>query len=72
MLFLSSQPFRDLFSVFGIKCWDCTSTASFCDDPFDESNVSDPDRRWSYVECTPPPQPYDQKTVCKKVKQIGE
>lgn len=71
-MFFPISIFRNLSLVFGIKCWDCTSTASFCDDTFDESSVSDTDRRWSYVECTPPPQPYDQKTVCKKVKQIGE
>lgn len=67
---LASEYF--VFLVSGIYCWDCASTAPFCDDPFDESSISDSDRRWSYQECRQPPQPFSQKVVCKKVKQIGK
>lgn len=69
---LSHQIFKH-FPVFAIKCWQCTSTDSFCDDPFDESNVDDRQRDWSYIECQEPSgQSYDQRAVCKKIKQIGE
>lgn len=64
--------FQMAFSVYGIRCWDCTSTAGFCDDPFDENNVSDREKTWSYIECLPPSQSYDQRAVCKKIKQIGK
>lgn len=60
------------FSVFAIKCWICTSEAEFCDDPFDESNIDDSQKRWSYIECTPPPpNQFDRRAVCKKVIQKG-
>lgn len=60
------------FPVFAIKCWNCASDAEFCGDPFDENNVSDQEKRWSYIECTPPPpNQFDRRAVCKKVIQKG-
>jgi len=66
--------------VSALKCWRCSSDASnaaFCDDPFDQSIITEQQRRWSYVECSFPPtqiNPYNQagqtRAVCKKVKQL--
>jgi hypothetical protein len=63
-----------------LKCWRCSSDASnaaFCDDPFDQSIITEQQRRWSYVECSFPPtqnNPYNSagqtRAVCKKVKQL--
>jgi len=61
-----------------LKCWRCSSAiAAFCDDPFDESMITELQKRWSYVECSFPPtqsNPYNTtgqtRAVCKKVKQL--
>lgn len=58
--------------MYGIRCWDCRSPAAFCNDPFDESNVSENDKIWSYIECLPPSNTYDQRAVCKKVVHVGK
>jgi len=65
---------------YSLKCWRCSSDASnaaFCDDPFDQSIITEQQRRWSYVECSFPPtqiNPYNTagqtRAVCKKVKQL--
>ncbi|XP_049280231.1 uncharacterized protein LOC125762322 [Anopheles funestus] len=64
-----------------LKCWRCSSdasTAAFCDDPFTQDIITEQQRRWSYVDCSYPPQvnyqfgQQNQQTrpVCKKMKQI--
>lgn len=64
-----------------LKCWRCSSdstNAAFCGDPFDPSILTEQQRRWSYVDCTFPPNqinPYQTtqtRPVCKKMKQKGE
>lgn len=50
----------------------CTSETQFCNDPFDENNIDDSQKRWSYIECQqPPPDQFDRRVVCKKVIQKG-
>lgn len=71
-----------MFAALALKCWRCSSDASnaeFCPDPFNISGINEYQKRWSYVECSYPPQqlnPYsqtpNQRAVCKKVKQLGE
>lgn len=71
-----------LFSASALKCWRCSSDASnaaFCDDPFDQSIITEQQRRWSFVECSFPPtqiNPYNSngqtRAVCKKVKQLSK
>ncbi|XP_063698504.1 uncharacterized protein LOC134829383 [Culicoides brevitarsis] len=63
-----------------LKCWRCTSDATgaaFCNDPFETDLISEQQRRWSYVDCSFPPQaqlPYgsssNMRPVCKKMKQV--
>jgi hypothetical protein len=56
-----------------LKCWRCSSdaaNAAFCDDPFDESIITEQQRRWSYTECSYPPNNGRTRAVCKKVKQL--
>lgn len=58
--------------MYSLKCWMCTSEVEFCDDPFDENNLDESQKRWSYSECTPPPpNQFDRRAVCKKVTQKG-
>lgn len=55
-----------------MKCWRCQSTgkmSEFCKDPFDESNITAAQRRWSYVNC---PHGSNQRTACKKMIQLGK
>lgn len=55
-----------------IKCWTCSSdavSASFCNDPFDDSKITDEQKRLSYSEC-PNPTSSNQKSVCKKLKEL--
>ncbi|XP_055301730.1 uncharacterized protein LOC129568177 [Sitodiplosis mosellana] len=67
--------------VSAIHCWRCSSDASiaalYCNDPFDSSNITEQQKRWSYVECMYPPsqlnphsQQLAQRAVCKKIKQL--
>lgn len=88
LLKLFSNFFLSIFYLFtgsALKCYRCTSdsSASFCDDPFDPSVISENQRRWTYIDCKLPPQQgfgigdrgYNQpqqKAVCKKVKQLGK
>uniref|UniRef100_A0A2M4C2B6 Putative secreted protein n=2 Tax=Anopheles marajoara TaxID=58244 RepID=A0A2M4C2B6_9DIPT len=70
----------DFQSVNALRCWRCSSdasTAAFCDDPFTQDIITDQQRRWSYVDCSYPPQTnaFNQhnlptRAVCKKMKQI--
>lgn len=63
-----------------LRCWRCSSdasTAAFCDDPFTQDIITEQQRRWSYVDCSYPPQayPFNQQSaqtraVCKKMKQV--
>uniref|UniRef100_A0A6E8VWJ5 Protein quiver n=1 Tax=Anopheles coluzzii TaxID=1518534 RepID=A0A6E8VWJ5_ANOCL len=68
-------------AVSALKCWRCSSdasTAAFCDDPFTQDIITEQQRRWSYVDCSYPPQVNYQfnqanqqtRPVCKKMKQI--
>lgn len=73
-----------MFAASALKCWRCTSDTSngeFCDDPFDESALTEQQRRWTYVECSFPPTlsyPYvnhdglQYTLACKKVKVLGK
>lgn len=68
-----------LFSALAIKCWRCSSditNAEFCKDPFDESRVTEDQKRRAYVNCPPPfgqlniySSDYETRIVCKKQKQ---
>lgn len=69
--------------VSALKCWRCSSdasTAAFCDDPFTQDIITEQQRRWSYVDCSYPPQVNYQfnqanqqtRPVCKKMKQISK
>ncbi|XP_058057147.1 uncharacterized protein LOC131208421 [Anopheles bellator] len=70
----------DFESADALRCWRCSSdasTAAFCDDPFTQDIITDQQRRWSYVDCSYPPQtnPFNQqnqptRAVCKKMRQI--
>lgn len=71
-----------VFLASALKCWRCSSDASgaaFCQDPFEPDLVSEQQKRWSYVDCSFPPQaqlPYgssgNTRPVCKKMKQVSK
>lgn len=69
------------FSASALKCWRCSSDSqngAFCTDPFDQTLVSEQNRRWSYIDCSLPTNhlqpfnPTNTRPVCKKIKQLGK
>ena len=64
------------FAASTLKCWQCSTNSTnpaFCDDPFDETTITEQQRRWSYVECSPPKtETGNIRPVCKKVIQFSE
>lgn len=64
-----------LFTASAIKCWQCSSHVSFCDDTFNANNVTEQQKGWAYKECIltdSQPNLNNQRAVCKKLKQIGK
>lgn len=91
-LFFFSQPNSEEFHKIVVfcfsflepvsKCWRCVSNAKgseFCNDPFDESKVTESQRLAYFVDCVPPPNrpntpnntQSNQHVVCRKLKKIG-
>lgn len=73
--------FSIFFSASALKCWRCSSDSqngAFCTDPFDQTLVSEQNRRWSYIDCSLPTNhlqpfnPTNTRPVCKKIKQLGK
>lgn len=73
---------RFILPASALRCWRCSSdakNAAFCDDTFDQTIITEQQRRWSYVECSIPPpsatgygQVFSQRPVCMKSKQYGK
>ena len=68
---------------FAIQCWRCSSddpkAASFCHENLNETLITDEQRRWSYVDCRPPPgffgkvfNDFNSRITCEKKIQMGE
>ncbi len=69
-----------IITAYGLKCWRCSSDATnskFCGDTLDLSQLTDQQKRWSYVECETKA-PKDLETIenlipkCRILLQLGE